>query len=199
MSLLQNSPPAGFETPEPPPGFGTPEQIYARALDLGYGPSRRVQSLQRVGQFAYWAAVILAIGWMFAMALDRDFPITMTKREVLNTDKKVMLGDRLRVRVSRMRSRSCPLVRRWTVIDGEGRRFDYEPEVFEAYGAVTPKGSPPDIEIIGPVIPLDARPGRGRWVSVLSWECNMLQRAISWPIVMIQPPVEFEIVARAMP
>ena len=172
------------------------DQIYARAIELAYGPSRRQANTQRVLNFFYYTGVLFAVGWIFSMAIDREIPVRVGAREVQNLGKRVAPGERLLVRSARTRTRSCELTRRWTIIDGDGRRFDFEPERFDAYGPVTPLDGPPEVETTGPTIPLDATPGRGRWVSVLAWDCNPLQRALSWSIVLVQPPVEFEIVAR---
>ena len=152
---------------------------------------------ERALTWIYWALILAAIGWLFSMAIDRFYPVSIGVRKVLNADGKVMPGERLLVQSARRRSRLCELTRRWWVVDGDGRRFDYEPERFDAYGPLTPPGEPDEIEKSGPMIPLDAMPGRGRWYSVLAWDCNMLQRALGWSIVYVQPPVEFEIVPRA--
>jgi len=173
------------------------DQIYARAIELGFGASRRKPISERVVNALYWGLILAACGWIFSMAVDREMPVQIGPREVVNPDKRVVVGERLLVRSSRRRSRTCELTRRWTIIDGDGRRFDYEPERYDAYGAVTPSGGPAEVETTGPIIPLDAMPGRGRWISVLAWDCNPLQRALGWSIVMIQAPVEFEIVRRA--
>ena len=173
------------------------DQIYARAIELGFGPSRRKPISEKVVSGLYWAFIVFAFGWIFSMTVDREPPIQITSREVVNPDKRVMPGEKLLVKSGRVRTRTCELTRRWTIIDGDGRRFDFEPDRFDAYGPITPPGGAPDIETTGPTIPLDARPGRGRWISVLAWDCNPLQRALGWSIVLIQAPIEFEIVSRA--
>jgi hypothetical protein len=63
-----------------------------------------------------------------------------------------------------VRLRQCKLVKRQSLIDGSGRRTDFEAERFDAYGPVTKTGEP-EIDITGPIIPLDAVPGRagGAW------------------------------------
>lgn len=175
------------------------DQIYARAIELGFGPSRRKPISERVVNAIYWLIILAAMGWVFSMAVDRDPPIQITSREVLNVGRRVMPGEKLLVKSGRVRTRSCELTRRWTIIDGDGRRFDYEPDRFDAYGPITPMGGPPDVETTGPTVPLDARPGRGRWISVLAWDCNPLQRALGWSIVLTQPAIEFEIVPRSGP
>ncbi|MGU3668469.1 hypothetical protein ACLBX9_30170 [Methylobacterium sp. A49B] len=91
----------------------------------------------------------------------------------------------------RERKRSCEIARRWWIIDGNGRRIDFDTERFDAYG---PLGR--EEEIIGPYIPLDAMPGRGRLYGVVAYDCNVLQRALGWSIVSILPPLEFEILQR---
>jgi hypothetical protein len=175
------------------------DKIYARAIELAYGPSRRKPMSERVVSALHWGMILAAFGWIFSMVVDRDLPVQIGAREVINAGKKVAAGERLLVRSARRRIRSCELTRRWTIIDGEGRRFDYEPERSDAYGPITPPEAAPEVETAGPVIPLDAMPGRGRWISVLAWDCNPLQRALGWSIVLIQPAVEFEIVRRATP
>ncbi|MFC7663679.1 hypothetical protein ACFQWF_14595 [Methylorubrum suomiense] len=77
-------------------------------------------------------------------------------------------------------------------MDGAGRRIDYQPEPFDAYGPVGREE-----ETFGPYIPLDAMPGRGRLYGSLSYDCNVLQRALGWSIVTVLPPLEFEILPRA--
>ena len=99
------------------------------------------------------------------------------------------------LKATRTRRRMCELVKRQSLIDGSGRRTDYEPERFDTYGAVTPPDKS-ETDITGPVIPLDAVTGRGQLVTSFAWECNVLQRALGWSITEVQGPVEFEIVAR---
>lgn len=192
MTVLKSPPPDGLE-------IDKTDRIYAKAIELAYGPSRRKPMSERIVNGLYWLLILLAFGWIFSMTVDREVPVQIGPREVMNPGRRVLTGERLLVRSSRTRTRTCELTRRWTIIDGDGRRFDYEPERYDAYGAITPQNAPPEVETTGPIIPLDAMPGRGRWISVLAWDCNPLQRALSWSIVLIQAPVEFEIVRRAPP
>ncbi|MEE7476525.1 hypothetical protein [Methylobacterium hispanicum] len=53
-----------------------------------------------------------------------------------------------------------------------GLRLENEPECFDAYGPIERED-----EIIGPSIPLDATPGRGRLLGAVAYDCNPLQRA----------------------
>lgn len=172
------------------------DKIYAKAIELGFGPSQRPSRLHQVLTVLYYGFILLFIGWIFSMAIDRAVPVETAGREVMNHGRKVAQGSRLLVRSTRKRVRSCELTRRWTVIDGDGRRFDFEPEHFDGYGPVTAEDGKPEVETTGPIVPLDAAPGRGRWISVLGWDCNPLQRAIGWSIVQILPAIEFEIVPR---
>ena len=190
------------QKPEPPqivmlPEVDRTDEIYARAIELAYGPSQRQARLQLVLNVLYYSMLALLIGWIFSMVIDREVPVQTSSREIVNPGKQVRQGAHLLVRSTRRRLRSCELTRRWTIIDGEGRRYDFEPDRFDAYGPVTGATGQPDVETTGPVIPLDAVPGRGRWISVLAWDCNMLQRALGWSIVQVMPPLDFEILPRA--
>jgi len=80
------------------------------------------------------------------------------------------------------------------VVAGAGRRLDYEPEHFDAYGDLGREE-----ETIGPVIPLDAMPGKGTLRGVVACDCNPLQRAPGWLIISMLPPLEFEILPKAGP
>lgn len=168
------------------------DRIYAKAIELGFGPSRRPPLGERVLSWVYWLFILAAIGWVFSMAIDRDVPVRQIGREVVNPGKQVQAGQRLLIKGTRVRARQCELTRRWWIIDGAGRRMDYEPERFDAYGEIGHEE-----EIFGPYIPLDASPGRGRLMGVLAYDCNPLQRALGWSIVVVLPPLEFEILPRA--
>lgn len=65
---------------------------------------------------------------------------------------------------------------------------------FDAYGDLGREE-----ETIGPVIPLDARPGKGTLRGVVACDCNPLQRAMGWSIISMLPPLEFEILPKATP
>ncbi len=182
---------------EPPQVVMLPEvdrtdEIYARAIELAYGPSRRQARLQLVLNALYYSALISLIGWIFSMAIDREPPVRQITREVVNPGKQVRVGDRLLIHGVRLRDRSCEITRRWWIVDGAGRRLDFEPERFDAYGDLGREE-----EVIGPFIPLDAMPGRGRLLGVVAYDCNPLQRALGWSITTILPPLEFEILPRA--
>ncbi|SFJ67362.1 hypothetical protein SAMN02799642_05120 [Methylobacterium brachiatum] len=168
------------------------DEIYARAIELAYGPSKRQARLQLVLNGLYYSTLLFVVGWIFSMAIDRDPPVRQVSREVVNPGKLVRPGERLLIRGVRERSRSCEITRRWWLVDGAGRRLDYEAERFDAYG---PLGR--EEEVIGPFIPLDAMPGRGRLLGVVAYDCNPLQRALGWSITTILPPLEFEILPRA--
>lgn len=168
------------------------DRIYRQAIELGFGPKQRPPLGERALTFLYWLLILAAFGWIFSMAIDREPPVKQTSRDVVNEGRRVRVGERLLVKGSRVRTRQCELTRRWWVIDGGGRRLDFEPERFDAYGEVGQ-----ETEIIGPVIPLDAMPGRGRLMGVLAYDCNPLQRALGWSIIVMLPSLEFEILPRA--
>lgn len=169
----------------------TDSLMFAKAIELAYGPSRRPSYPERLLSYAYWAAVLCGLGWLFSMAIEREPPVKQTQREVINENRQVMVGQRLLIKGTHVRSKQCELTRRWWIIDGGGRRLDFEPQHFDAYGEVGTED-----EITGPHIPLDAMPGRGRLYGVLAYDCNPLQRALGWSIVVMLPPVEFEILPR---
>ncbi len=123
------------------------DEIYARAIELAYGPSRRQARLQLVLNALYYTSLVALVGWIFSMAIDREPPVRQITREVVNTGKQVHVGDRLLIRGVRVRDRSCEITRRWWIVDGAGRRLDFEPERFDAYG---PLGR--EEEVIGPFI-----------------------------------------------
>lgn len=178
--------------PDPKPAeLESDSLMFARAMELAYGPSRRQSMGERTLSVLYWAIMLAGLGWLFSMAIDRDVPVKQVSREIVNENKQVVVGTRLLIKGSRVRSKQCELTRRWWVIDGGGRRLDFEPQHFDAYGEVGD-----EVEITGPHIPLDAMPGRGRLYGVLAYDCNPLQRALGWSIVVMLPPVEFEILPR---
>ncbi|GBU19366.1 MULTISPECIES: hypothetical protein [Methylobacterium] len=176
----------------PDPEIEASSLMFARAIELAHGPSRRKPMSERVASVLYWSLMLLGFAWIFSMAVDREPPVRQISREVVNPNGQVRVGERLLVKGNRVRTRQCELTRRWWIIDGAGRRLDFEPERFDAYGEV---GN--ETEITGPFIPLDAMPGRGRLNGVLAYDCNPLQRALGWSIVVMLPPLNFEIVARA--
>lgn len=176
----------------PDPEIEASSLMFARAIELAHGPSRRRPMPERVLNYLYWAVMLAGMAWLFSMAVDREPPVRQTSREVANPGRQVRAGERLLIKGTRVRVRQCELTRRWWIIDGGGRRMDFEPERFDAYGEI---GS--ETEIIGPFIPLDAMPGRGRIHGVLAYDCNILQRALGWSIVVMLPPMDFEILPRA--
>lgn len=184
MTIMHNDPPAGLET-------GGDVLDAALRLLAAAPPRRRLDKLWRALSALYWLAVIAAVSWILAMAFDRDIPIKDIQRDIVNPGHRVARGDRLLVRATRTRTRQCEFVRRWSVVDGAGRRIDFEPDVWDAYGQV----GEPDTDAQGPIIPLDASPGRARFLSVIAWDCNPLQRALGWSIVLLQEPLDFEILA----
>ena len=169
------------------------DEIYARAIELAYGPSRRQARVQVVLNVLYYGMLLFVIGWFLSMAIDREPPVRQVSREVVNPDKQVRVGERLLIHGVRERARSCEITRRWWLVDGGNRRTDYEAERFDAYG---PLGR--EEEVIGPFIPLDAMPGRGRLLGVVAYDCNLLQRALGWSITTILAPLEFEILPRTV-
>lgn len=181
---------------------GVPQQLvptddidlYARALALSAAP-KKTPIHERVLNAIYWGGILVLLAWFLAMAGDRAPPIQWVSREIVNPNGKVRQGERVQVRAVRARTRICELIKRQSLIDGSGRRTDFEAERFDAYGAVTPPGAP-ETDITGPTIPLDAIPGRGRLVTAFAWDCNVLQRALGWSITEVQGPLEFEIVPR---
>lgn len=168
--------------------------LYARALALSAAP-RKTPVHERLLNTLYWLAILLLVAWFMAMASDRKAPIEWLSRAIVNPGGKVAQGERIQLKATRMRTRQCELVKRQSLIDGSGRRTDYEAERFDAYGPITPAGQP-ETDITGPTVPLDAIPGRGRLVTSFAWDCNVLQRALGWSITEVQGPIEFEIVPR---
>ncbi|MBX9934578.1 MAG: hypothetical protein K2Y56_24185 [Methylobacterium sp.] len=193
MTIRHNPPPPGLE----PDVQRRADRIYQHALVLAFGPGRRPVPSNAVFNRLYWLAVMVGMSWILSMAIDRSPPVEIGPRIVMNEGGKVQQGDRLLISSTRRRHRTCELVRRVYVIDGQNRRHDFEPEEFDAYGPVTPVTEPVETETSGPFIPFDAAPGRGRSVTVLAHDCNTLQRALGWSIVTVLPTVEFEIVARS--
>lgn len=181
--------------PEPPGLEPTDDvHLYAKALELSQlVDARKAPIHERVLNLVYWIAMLAVLGWLAALAFDRDPPVRWVKREIINPDGRIAQGETIQLRATRTRHRLCELTKRQTLIDGAGRRFDYEPEHFDAYGPIT---TAPETDITGPAIPLDAAPGRGRLMTTFAWDCNVLQRALGWSIVSVVGPVEFEIVPR---
>lgn len=178
MTIVHNPCPPGLE----------PQAV--RSLQ-GLDRALRTARLTRALNVLYWTAILAVLAIAAALVFDRDDPVRDRRYEVANPGRQVRQGEQLLVRATRTRVRQCEVTRRWSVIDGSGRRANYEPEPFDAYGPLWR-----DVSTEGPVIPLDATPGRGRFVSVLAFDCNPLQRATGWSITLISPIVEFEIVPR---
>jgi hypothetical protein len=168
--------------------------LYARALALAAAPRKTPMHLQ-VFNILYWVGMTTLVGYFFVMAADRAPPLRWLSREIVNPGGKVAQGEKIQLRATRVRLRQCELVKRQSLIDGSGRRTDYEAERFDAYGPITEPGKP-ETDITGPSVPLDAVPGRGRMVTTFAWDCNVLQRALGWSITEVQGPLEFEIVPR---
>lgn len=169
------------------------EDLFADALRITLHQPRKTPIQSQLANAIYWA-VLGGIGlWVFSMAIDREVPITFVRREIINPEKQVEQGQQILVKSSRVRRRQCELTRRWAVIDGVGRRIDYEPEHFDAYGEVADE---PDVDITGPVVTLDAAPGRGRLITSFGWDCNILQRALNWSVDVVPKALEFEILPR---
>lgn len=184
-----------LKRPVPPQISRVPEDLdlYADALRITLGQPRRVPIGGQVANALYWFVLGAIALWMVSMAIDREPPVTFVNREIINAEKKVVQGQQIQVRSTRVRKRQCELVRRWSVIDGVGRRIDYEPEHFDAYGEI---GDEPDMDVTGPVVTLDAAPGRGRLITAFAWDCNILQRALNWSIDVVPKALEFEILPR---
>lgn len=184
-----------IKRPLPPELEKLPDNLdlYADALRITLHQPRRPPIQQQVANFLYWIALGGICLWVFTMAIDREPPVVFVKREIVNPEKQVHQGEQIQVRSTRVRKRQCELTRRWAVIDGVGRRIDYEPEHFDAYGEI---GDEPDTDITGPTVTLDAAPGRGRLITSFGWDCNILQRALNWSIDVVPKAVEFEILPR---
>ncbi|MCZ2932296.1 hypothetical protein NYY71_19260, partial [Acinetobacter baumannii] len=45
------------------------DEIYARAIELAYGPSQRQARLQLVLNGLYYSTLLFVVGWIFAMAI----------------------------------------------------------------------------------------------------------------------------------
>jgi len=167
--------------------------LYAQALALSTAP-RQTPVHQQILNFLYWCALLSAFGWFAAMVFDREPPVRQVLREVVNPGRKVRIGERLLIHGIRDRKRQCEITRRWWLVDGAGRRLDYEAERFDAYGDLGREE-----ETIGPTIPLDAMPGKGVLRGVIAYDCNPLQRALGWSIISMLQPLEFEILPKAAP
>ena len=170
------------------------DEIYARGVEVALAIARRRGRVQTVLNGIYYTALMLTLGWIFSMVIDREPPVRQLLREVANPGRQVAAGERLLIHTVRIRDRSCEITRRWWIVDGAGRRLDFEPERFDAYGPIGREE-----ETIGPAIPLDAMPGRGRLLGVIAYDCNPLQRALGWSIIAMLPPLDFEILPRAVP
>ena len=162
----------------------------ARALRILAGPTMRMALVMRVANLVYYAVIVAGLGWMASMALDNTIPVKVLSRTLLTPS--VHAGDKLMIRSRRIRIRQCELTRRFSIVDGIGRRYDFEPEKFDAYGPVS---SEPEEDTTLVSIPPEAVPGRGRYVAITAWDCNPLQRALGWSITVVQPAVEFEILS----
>lgn len=163
----------------------------ARALRILAGPSRRVGLLMRLASVTYYAVILLALGWLVGMATDNALPVKIVSRSLLTPT--VPAGDDIEIRSRRVRLRQCELTRRFVIVDVTGRRYDFEPERWDAFGPVSAN---PEEDITRVPVPREARPGRARYTAILAWDCNPLQRALGWSITLVQPAIEFEILAR---
>ena len=166
-------------------------QLYADALKITLGGVPKRSLWQQGANVGYWLTLSLIALYFFSMAIDRELPVTQMRRGIINP--QVEVGTRVLNKSTRVRHRVCELTRRSSIVDGIGRRIDFEPEHFDGYA---PASTEPYTDITGPVVPLDAAPGHGRLLTVLAWDCNILQRALGWSIVLAEPPLDFEILPR---
>lgn len=111
-------------------------EFVAKAVSILSGPHRPTTIIMRAANPVYYGLVLALLGWIVAMALDTQPPVKVLYRTILTPE--VRAGDKLQVRTRRIRQRQCELSRRFVIVDGIGRRFDFEPEKFDAYGPIGP-------------------------------------------------------------
>lgn len=173
----------------PLPDLRDDADFYARALATVNKPVGWTAAAMRVLNAVYYLAMLVALGWLASMAMDRTPPVRVVSREVVSP--VVRPGGELLVRTKRIRDRQCELVRRYVVYDATGKRHEYWPEPADAFGHLGP-----DDDVTAIPVPFDAAPGRARSVAIFAWDCNPLQRALGWSITWVAPTLEFEIARR---
>lgn len=165
------------------------DRFYGKALQILVGPGWWMATAMRVASIAYWIAIVLALGWLFAMAIDREPPIEILSRELL-TDA-VHPGEAIKVRFNVRRDRICRTETTWIFFDGNGEYRRFGPVAIEAGGPVGP-----DQFTRSWTVPANAAPGAARLRLVSSWECppNLLHPL--YPVTRVSPDLHFEILPK---
>jgi hypothetical protein len=121
-------------------------------------------------------------------AQDRSLPITVLS-EVAEPER-VRTEDILRVRYQLRRHRMCSVILEQDVFDGKRTRHRLPTEEFLT--------APGPVGLDEFAIPIEITKamagGKAHYRSVRSYYCNPLQRILTWPIIVIPPDAEFEIV-----
>lgn len=165
------------------------ERFYARAFKVMVGPGWLMASAMRVASIAYWIGMLGVLGWLFAMAIDRQPPTEVLSRELLT--EKVVAGDPIKVRFHIRRNRICRTESTWIFFDGAGEYRRFGPVGIEASGPLGPD------EYTRPwTVPINAAPGAARLRLITSWECptNLLHPL--YPIARVAEDIHFEILPK---
>jgi hypothetical protein len=163
------------------------EDFYARALAVLVGPSRRFKILMRIFNLLYWMAIIGALAWLFAQAIDRSAPASLHSATLLSP--VVAAGDPVRVRYNFTRYRSCETDVSWAIYDGAQEVTRFGPIHTNA------TGRPAEESVVHAwATPLNAAPGQGRLRVIYAYECPGNYLHTVYPVVMILPDVLFTIV-----
>ena len=165
------------------------DRFYGKALAILVGPGWWMATAMSLASIAYWVAMVLALGWLFAMAIDREPPIEVLSRELLT--ETVYAGDPVKVRFNIRRNKICRTEVTWIFFDGLGEYRRFGPVAIEANG---PMG--PDQFTRSWTVPANAAPGAARLRLVTAWECppNLLHPL--YPVTRVAPDLHFEIVPR---
>uniref|UniRef100_A0A9E8A184 Uncharacterized protein n=1 Tax=Bosea sp. NBC_00436 TaxID=2969620 RepID=A0A9E8A184_9HYPH len=165
------------------------DRFYGQALKALVGPGWWMATIIRVASIAYWVAMVLALGWLVAQALDREPPVEVLSRELLT--EKIAAGDSVKVRFHVRRDRTCRTESTWIFFDGQGEYRRFGPVGIEASG---PLG--PDTFVRSWTVPANAAPGAARLRLVTAWECptNLLHPL--YPVTRVAPDIDFEILPR---
>jgi hypothetical protein len=142
----------------------------------------------RIIAFATVAAAASALGFMW---LDTQPPTVVLKMEILN--EPVRPGGELKIKYTVYRLRSCETSIDRLLFDHEKQRVILEDLTFN--GAPGPLGESNYVAQVP--IPRSFATGPATYRVVSRYVCNPLQRI--WPIVTINPDVNFEVAGEPLP
>ena len=169
--------------------FDTPsadEQFYARALAIMVGPGRRMATLMRVVNLAYWFAILAALAWLFGQGIDRAPPVTIHAASLLTP--AIASGEPVRIRYAFTRHRTCEVDTSWLVFDGAQEVTRFGPVHSVA------SGNPGDETVVRAwSTPVNMAPGQGRLRVISAFACPGNYLHAIYPVTTVQADIAFTI------